>query len=355
VAEAPDGADANGPTIDPSVSDDGRYVAYTSYASNVVGEDTDLIPHVHLWDRDTDTTTLVSRTPEGTVPNGFAADADISADGRYVAYSSPMDGIVEGDTNGQSDVFVWDRVGGSTVRASVATGGAQATGDSRHAAISADGRHVAFASSASNLDGPDDPYRAVYVWDRVDGTTTWVSAPVVVDPGGPPPFDVFPGSTLPAISGDGSVVAYQVETKGATGTKTRSIWVWDRDLPPLSPGGPPRGTLVSGSFDGSGPLQGFSQTPAVSADGRHVGYHSDESLLVPGDTNGQWDVFVRDRQTSVTRRVSVATDGVQGDGGSGPVVSLSGDGRLVAFDSWATNLAPGDEIGKHLFLWDRGD
>lgn len=355
VSEAPDGTEGDEDSFGPSVSDDGRYVAYTSSARNIVAEDPNGISHVYLWDRDTDTTTLVSATPEGDVTRGFAKEADISADGRYVTFVAATDDLVEGDTNGQADVFVWDRVEDTTVRVSVGAGGTQADRSSNAPVISADGGRVAFATIATTLDdGPDDSQSSVYLWDRTDGFATLVSAPVA-DPGGLPPLGhVYPGSYLPAISGDGRVVAYQVESKLLSGDYTRSIRVWDENMPPLTPGGPPGSTLVSASFDGSGPLEGFAQAPALSSDGRYVGYHSDESLLVPGDTNGDWDVFVRDRHTATTRRVSVATDGVQGDDGSGPTVSLSGDGRFVAFDSWATNLAPGDELGRHIFLWDRG-
>ena len=268
-------------------------------------------------------TTRVSVDSAGNQGNRVSVWPDISADGRFVAFSSSSSNLVPQDTNGTSDVFVHDRQTGETTRVSVDSTGNQWYRESSYPlSISADGRYVAFASA--NL-APGGIWE-VFVHDRQTGETTRVS----VDSSG---NQAFASSEQPAISDDGRYVAF----RAVWGTKNH-IFVRDRVM----------GITTSMSVDSAGNLgNGGSAYPAISADGRYVAFSSFASNLVPGDTNtcgiiNCADVFVHDRQTGETTRVSVDNMGNQGNGESNDQVSISADGRFVAFSSFSSNLILGD-------------
>ncbi|MDX2706604.1 S8 family serine peptidase [Streptomyces sp. PA03-6a] len=228
-------------------------------------------------------TARVSLTSEGKQGNHEAWWPKLSADGSAVAFASPASNFGPGDTNGELDVFVTDLNTGETERVSVASDGAQADGFSLTPTLSADARWVGFNSGATNLvPGDTNQQTDGFVHDRRTGTTERVS-----------------------VASDG--------TQG----------------------------------------NGLSSAPALSADGRYAVFNSDADNLVPGDTNNTTDVFVRDRQTGTTSRISQGPDGGPGDGASREQ-SVSADGRYVAFQSAAGNLVPGDTDGEpDVFVRDR--
>jgi Tol biopolymer transport system component len=176
VSVASDGTQANAESAfvgAPQLSADGRFVAFESFASNLVSGDTNGILDIFVHDRQTSTTTLVSVASDGTQADGGSESPAVSADGRFVAFESVASNLVPGDTNGAFDVFVHDRQTGAVTRVSVASDGTQADNTSRSASISADGRFVAFHSFATNLVQPDtNPDFDVFVHDRQTGTTT---------------------------------------------------------------------------------------------------------------------------------------------------------------------------------------
>jgi Tol biopolymer transport system component len=274
-------------------------------------------------------TTRVSVDSSGAQGNGESDFPAISADGRFVAFHSAATNLVAGDTNGFFDVFVHDRQTGITTMVSVDSSGSQGNGLSAFPAISADGRFVAFHSIASNLVPADtNADLDVFVHDRQTGITTRVS----VDSSGAQGNNT---SGLPIISADGRFVAFQSFASNLVAGDTNltgDVFVHDRET----------GVTTRVSVDSSG-AQGNeeSEMPSISADGRFVAFHSLGSNLVAGDTNGFFDVFLHDRETGVTSRVSVDSSGLQGDNGSyNP--SISADGRFVAFESDATNFVAGD-------------
>ena len=230
------------------------------------------------------TTERVSVASDGTGGNDNSCRASVSADGRFVAFQSLASNLITGDTNGEDDIFVHDRQTGETSRVSITSDGAEGNGDSFWPSISADGRFVAFRSPGSNL-----------------------------------------------VPGD---------TNGA-----EDIFVHDRQTE--------KTTRISVAWDGT-QANGDSYYTCISADGRFVAFPSSASDLVTGDTNGCADAFVHDRQTGQTTRVSVASDGAQGnDHSDGP--SISADGQCVGFTSYASNLVPDDTNGERdVFVHDRG-
>jgi Tol biopolymer transport system component len=323
------GAEANDDSFAPVVSDNGRFVAFSSAASNLVEGDTNGVDDVFVRDRGPATTTRVSVAPGGAQANGGSFAPSISADGRYVAFLSDATNLVAGDTNANRDVFVFDRETETTTRASVSSAGVEANVGSTTPALSANGRVVAFTTFADNL-VPEDLNESsdVFVRDLQAGTTTRVSE---YQGGFEADFDNF----RPAISADGRFVAFDSDADNLAFGDTNEVFdvfVKDRQTD----------VLTLESVDDAGGLgNGDSLRPAISGDGRIVAFYSDSSNLVPGDTNGAADVFVHNRRSGATKRVSVAPGGAEANADSVRPV-LSADGRIVVFESDASNLVAGD-------------
>lgn len=269
-------------------------------------------------------TVRVSVSTGGGQSNNQSIESSISADGRYIAFSSLASNLVENDTNGKFDIFVHDISTNQTARVSVSSDRTQGDGDSRFPSISADGRFVAFMSFSSNLvPGDINGTSDVFVHDKNTGETSRVS---VTAQGS--------GGNHPSISGDGRYVAFMSDGLVPEDiTIYGDIYVLDRETGSMS--------LVSVASDGT---QGNwnHYYPSISADGRYVAFSSGSVNLVPDDTNGMWDMFVHDRTTRETVRVSVASDGTQGNGHVNNYPSISANGRYVAFQSTATNLVTND-------------
>jgi Tol biopolymer transport system component len=328
-----------------AISADGRFVAFSSGASNMVSGDTNGFFDVFVRDRLNGTTECASVTPAGVTGN-FGSDVPaISSDGRFVLFFSAASNLVPGDTNAHYDTFVRDRQTGTTELVSVSTNGAQGDQSSASGSISADGRFAAFDSDATNLvAGDTNGHTDVFVRDRQNGTTECISFSSSGVLGNL-------ASSGPSISADGRFVAFQSLADNLVAGDTNGhadVFVRDRQS----------GTTERVSVDSAGAQSiGDCSSASISADGRFVAFLSAASNLVPGDTNGTSDVFIHDRQTGTTERVSVATGGAQANGSSSysfPTSPLSADGRFVAFFSMASNLVAGDTNGyADVFLRDR--
>ena len=341
MSVATSGAQADGRSFVPAISGDGRYVAFYSDASNLVDGDTNAARDVFVHDRQTGETTRVSVSSSGAEANGDSFAPVLSGDGRFVAFSSFASNLVPGDSNGADDIFVRDRQTATTTRVSVAAGGGDPNYGSFSPALSADGRYVAYASDASNLvAGDTNSLRDIFVYDRQTGTTTRVS---VDSAGGQADLE----SATPVLNADGRYVAFSSFADNLILGDTNEgsdIFVRDRLT-----GTTTRVSVYAGDIE----AEGDALRPSISADGRYVAFDSDDWDLVWGDTNDVFDVFVHDRQTGYTTRVSVDDSGVQADGPSYRP-SISGDGRFVAFYTEAANLVPGDTNGaQDVILADR--
>jgi Tol biopolymer transport system component len=268
-------------------------------------------------------TEVVSVNRAGAPNGGYAPD--VSAGGRFVAFESPYAGFVLNDTNGKSDVFVRDRQSGVTERVSVSTGGEQANGDSYSVRITPDGRYVLFNSEASNLVANDTNGQGdAFVRDRQTGVTELVT----LGPAGQQPNDSGGAFNL---TPDGRYVAITLHgTNVGIGDTEGQVFVRDRQT----------GTTALVSVNSAGAMaNAFSTQADLSADGRFVVFQSYATNLAPNDTNAQADVFVRDRQTGVTERVSFGAAGEQlSNQSSDP--SISADGRYVAFAERQSFLQP---------------
>jgi hypothetical protein len=325
------------------VSADGRYVVFTSTSSNLVAGDANGQQDVFVKDTLTGTVTLVSTDSTGVQGNNSSNTPSISADGTHVAFQSTASNLVAGDTNNQQDIFVKDLATGTTTRVSTDSTGVQVNGISSIASISADGTRVAFQSNAGTLvAGDTNGTTDVFVKDLGTGTTTRVST----DSAGAQSA----GTSINAsISGDGTRVAFQSNASNlVTGDTNGSTDVFVKDL------GTGTTTRVSTDSTGAQSTGGNSLAPSISADGTRVAFSSTASNLVASDTNGQQDVFVKDLGTGTITRVSTDSAGAEGDGTSANS-SISGDGTRVAFSSTASNLVAGDTNGQQdVFVKDLG-
>jgi Ca2+-binding RTX toxin-like protein len=326
--------EANARTQSVAVSGDGRYVVFDSYASNLVAGDGNSQPDVFLRDTLTGTTTRISVDTTGGDTNALSSLPTISDDGRYVIFHTIASDLVDGDTNGSSDVFIRDVQTGTTTLVSVPAGGGLGDSHSGNADLSADGRYVVFNSSATNMVAGDTNGQAdVFIRDLQTGTTTRVS---VGDDEGQGNFMSVNGR----VSDDGQRVAFlSYATNLVAGDTTNSNDIFVRDLA--------AGTteLVSVATDGT-QANDYSDQVAISGNGRYVVFQSAATNLVADDTNGEVDVFLRDLQTDTTVRVSTSGAGVQGDAAS-VNADISSDGRYVVFVSKASNLVAGDDASSY--------
>ncbi|HVE74897.1 MAG TPA: hypothetical protein VNA30_07430 [Mycobacteriales bacterium] len=351
----------------PAISGDGRIVAFQTQGAvpdcGEVPSQACPVRHVYVTDRRTNRTTIVSRTPAGAPANGDSYAATVSEDGRYVGYTSEASDIVPGDTNRGQDFFVHELATGRTVRASVHTDGDQSngTGAGLGGYLSADGRYATFFTNQGGLVDGDGPGTFdVFVRDLRAGVTTIES----VDPNGNPAGEV---SLESRISRDGRYLAFLSSSRklaparygdcgsGAAATVSSAdclnVFVRDRAL----------GTTRIVSMDPKRRADMAADRLDLSTDGRVVAWTSTSTMGDDRDTNGVSDVFVVRLPDGKPHRVSVTSTGEQQDdpGGagtatetafgfapSGRFVDLSGDGKRVAFDSRATNLVSGDTNAK---------
>lgn len=324
----------------PSISSDGRFVAFLSGASNLVVGDTNGYQDVFVRDLQNKKTTCVSVSSSGVMANSYSQVPSISASGRFVAFWSVASNLVAGDTNKEGDIFVHDRNTGQTTRISVSSSGEQANNaSSPHLAISGNGRFVAFQSIATNLvDEDTNNIGDMFVHDRNTGQTTRVS----ISTGGDQANNY---SHSPSFSHDGRYVAFQSFASNLVNEDDNGkgdIFVHDQQT-----GETTRVSVASGGVQANG----ASSDPFISGDGRYVAFVSDATNLVDNDDNNKVDIFVHDRQNGTTMRVSVDSSNAEANGNSSdPTISY--DRRHVVFVSYASNLVDGDPNQKQdVFLY----
>lgn len=323
---------ATGASYEPSISADGRYVVFSSDASNLVAGDGNVVSDIFLRDLVAGTTVRVSVATGGTQANGPSWAPTISADGKRIGFISAATNLVSGDTNGKSDVFVRNPAADATTRVSVSSTGVQADANSSSVSLSSDGRYAAFGSEAANLvAGDTHAWEDVFVRDTQTNTTTCLS----VDPSGAPSDGPSDGVS---ISANGRFVAFASSATNLISGDTgywEDVFIRDRLLNTT--------TRVSRGLAGA-TAGGSSYGPSISADARYIAFISTAPNLVSGDTAAYIDAFVYDRQKNATIRTSVGAGGVEANGSSF-YLALSGDGRFVAFDSLASNLTSNDTNG----------
>lgn len=311
------------------ISADGKFVAFVSNSPVLVPGDTNGVNDIFVRNIDAGTTERVSVSSAGVEANGASFNPAISSDGRYVAFASDASNLVDSDSNGATDIFVHDMVTGSTVLVSVSSSSEQGNAASVEPAISADGNVIAFASDASNLvDSDTNATTDVFVRNLSSGTTERISVSTANDEGD---YD----SHKPSISSDGNLVAFYSYADNLVSDDTNIAGdIFVRDIDNSS-------TIIASAASDGTIGNSSSINPSISPDGNFVAFESSATNLIPSDTNGVSDVFVRDLNAGTTDIVSISSTGEQGNRAAmNP--SVSSDGKFIAFWSLSSNLVPDD-------------
>lgn len=342
------GQPGNDSSASPSLSDDGRFVAFVSHATDLVSNDENREWDVFVFDAEAEKVSRVSVNSAGAEANDLSHAPSISGDGRYVVFSSEANNLVPSDVNGFGDIFRHDRMTGQTIRINVASNGAASNSPMTGApypSLSFDGNLASFSSLATNLvSGDTNDARDIFVRNVSAGTTLRVN---LKENGGQTSSGTTSGHCS-VISGSGRYVVFSSDASELGGTDG-IVDIYRRDLEENVT------DLVTYALPQSR-LRDDAANPSVSADGRFVVFESAASSLVPEDKNEMSDVFLRDMETGTIELVSVSSAGDSANGHShlSCLRSVSADGRFVVFSSEATNLVDGDTNGKtDVFVRDR--
>ena len=399
---------ANGTSLGGQVSTNGRYALFVSDATDLLPGDTNCFSNVFVRDLQSATNILVSVATDGTFGNGPSSDPVMTPDGRWVAFVSSATNLVAGVTNGILNLFLRDLVGGITTQVTAGSTGVSPAVSSP--VITPDGRYVAFVSSAKGMAAGVSAYSQgeIYLYDSVLNKMTWASTnaaltvsnllhfnlqnnpmpsshPVISDngryvafktgwtnglvsPGGSgvaaviffqydsvagttkilntngyPPWPGWDDVYGPVMTSDGKFVAYvQLEPTGTTNYS--GVFVWNQQA----------GTNVMVSADANGlwPTNSTSVSPTLSPDGRYVTFLSDATTLVSNTVSSGQHIYRRDLQTTTTALVDVDTNNAGSEDQTGTIPSMSADGQSVAFSAPDGELIVGDNNNAaDVFLW----
>ena len=322
-------AQVEGSSDRPSISADGTVIAFESSGIFTAGDSG--MTDVFVRDISTGKTTRVSKGLGGEQPDGPAYQPSTSANGRFIAFFSEATNLVPNDDNGWADVFVYDRDNKTLERVSVSSQGAEGDGDSRAPSISGNGGRVVFESNAQLSSADDGGTQDIYMHNRGTGKTTLVS----LNSQG---YQSNNSNDDPKISDDGRVVAFlSSATNLAVHDPAKNI-----DRPYIRDLTTKKTELAVSLWDDSD-LNGSLYDLDISQSGRYVAFETNASNIVSGDSQGDFDIFRYDRVTGRTIRASLAHDGSQGSPDQGAFIPrISADGRYVIFTSDGTTLAPED-------------
>ena len=348
------GTISNGPAYKPVISGNGAYIAFESEATDLITGDTNGEGDIFLYRVSTGYISRISEPFAVGEPNGHSRDPSISETGNYTAFTSEADNLVANDTNGFSDIFVFNRTSQTLRMVSIASDDTPANFFSYNPAISASGRFIVFGSYATNLTTPPPtPFNQwqVYLHDRnPDLDAVWdepgqiMTIPVSINDNGDLANN-FAGSTgRLAVSNDGMTIAFVSSADNLVPNDTNGVddvFIHRRDpdnnFIPDEPGLVETVRVSVSSLGVQGDMASYDVQ--MSADGDLIVFSSQATNLVPNDTNGRSDVFVHNRPFGTTTRVSVSSSGAENQGDSGSP-EITANGRYITFhanDSTLTN------------------
>jgi hypothetical protein len=321
------------------ISHDGRFVLFQSAANDLVPGAANGEGHLYVFDRLTGVNERVSVNSAEQQANALVRDGAISANGRWVSFTSDADNLVASDDNETTDVFVRDRASGTTVRASVAQNGDEANGQALVTDISDDGRYVAFETGADNLvpGEPSNAFLDIYVKDMDDGSVAKISQSTLG-------VDGNAASRIPEITGDGRFVVF--ESTATTLVLNDLNGVKDVFVHDTTNGATTRVSLSSAEAAGNAD----SLRGSISDDGRYVAFNSAADNLASGESGDDFnDIYLRDRSLGTTIRITDTNGGTKANEDSFGA-SISSDGSRVTFHTFAANLgAPSGGTAVMLF------
>lgn len=342
VSVASDGSQANGGSFSPVISADGNYIAFESGAISLYHGDVSDGFRMFLHERSSRQTTWVPMEIEGKWQIKWVTEHAISADGHIVAFCAAVRHNLSDEVDPNDQVFTYDRKDGKIKMISLGIDGNQSNGASRSLIISGDGHTAIFESTATNLahfiDGIPVHY---FIYDQLTNKTSPISIPIEGDP------DSSNFQPL-ALSFNGHHILYtfwkNVKNSDGSITEFHNLGLFNRDTS--------RSTILSLRNDNR-MVDGEFYRGMISENGRYIVFESNASDLVIDDTNGVADIFVYDVQTGKTTRVSVTSEGIQANAFSS-APGISSDGRYIVFASAATNIVANDTNGaSDIFLYDQ--
>ncbi|MFT3843813.1 MAG: hypothetical protein QM725_02080 [Lacibacter sp.] len=333
-----------GGTSDAAGGNEGRFIAFVSYAKGIDGS-LGKFRQIFWRDRSTGITKLISRSVTGEEANADCHTPSISADGETVAFESYATNLSANDNNGARDVFVWKQSTGKVQLVSKNPAGESANSDSMEPTVSGNGNIIAFSSNASNIVDASSGGLNVFVHDLVSGTTELVSKDYETGKGA--------GGIVPSISEDGTRIVFCSASNRLIKNDNNNLWdifLWQKGTTGLK-----RISMTSTGAERDQGTESASRVvaPAISGDGKTVAYATTATNVVPGDTNGMQDVFLYNIETGSVKRVSTGKNGEEGNGDSpidqGVRIGISYNGSWISFNTNATNLEvpKGNILIKH--------
>lgn len=344
ISVTPDGRSGNFLSDSPSISSDGRYVVFDSFADDLVENDENGETDVFVRDRQLNTTELVSRRYDGMQIDGDSYLPQISDDGRYVLFQTMADGVVADDDNAARDLYLVDRTAETIERVSLRSDGTQIPeGISIHAySLSSDGRYVSFTAEGNDiLPGVDDSFAQVFLRDLTNNTTTLIS----MDEQGNPGNESSYASSLD--SGASSIVFSSLANNlvPSDSEDQTDIFLRDRLKDETT-----RITEASGVG-----ANGFNGYPLITSDGMYVVFNSRATNLATGTDNSNYEILLFDRSAGTLETVTSNEQG-NSPNRSSTNPSISGNGEVITFSTQATDLVHGIEPGRTVFAeYDRSE
>jgi WD40-like Beta Propeller Repeat len=321
------------PVVGGKSEDEGRYVAFGAYGKGIDGSSGNF-RQIFLRDRKTGVTKLISKTSTGEEANGNCQMAAISADGKTVAFESYATNLVSNDNNGVRDVFAWNISSGITL-ISIAEDGSTANGESYEPTISGDGNVIAFTSGASNIVKLQPVYSTpnVYVY-RGGASITFISKD----------FETGKAASgySPSISDDGNKIAFCAYSNRLANGDNNNLWdifLWENGIQGLK-----RLSLTATGGERNQGTESSSRVvaPAISGDGNFIAYATTATNMVPGDNNGMQDIFLYNTSSGALKRISTTESKTEGDGdspiGQGEKIGINYNGSWITYNTAATNL-----------------
>jgi Tol biopolymer transport system component len=322
------------PVIGGINEDEGRYVCFGAYGQGMDGS-TGKYRQIFWRDRKRGVTKLISKTASGEEANGNCQMAAISADGKTVAFESYATNLFDSDNNGARDIYLWNEQSGAVTLISRAQGGGAANGESYEPTVSGDGSVIAYTSGANNIVPLQAVYSTpnVYVYKNGAGTA-FISKD----------FETGKAASgySPSISDDGTKVAFCAYSNRLVNGDNNNLWdifLWQSGTALLK-----RISLTSTGGERNQGTESSSRVvaPAISGDGRFIAYATTATNMVSGDNNGMQDIFLYTISTGSVKRISTATNNTDSDGdspiGQGEKVGISHDGHWITYNTTSTNL-----------------